>query len=56
MTNPKGSGIGVGCSEKKVAFEIFKGQLSVVVDFIKFGVAQEAMFFEVYHGLRAKAK
>ena len=31
---------------KKVALRFFKGQLSVVVDFVKFGVTQEAVFFE----------
>ena len=31
---------------KESRLEIFKGQLSVVIDFVKFGVAQEAVFFE----------
>ena len=31
---------------KESCLEIFKGQLSVVVDFVKFGVAQETVFFE----------
>ncbi|CIV61133.1 Uncharacterised protein [Streptococcus pneumoniae] len=31
---------------KESCLEIFKGQLGVVVDFVKFGVAQEAVFFE----------
>ena len=35
----------MGCS-KESCLEIFKGQLSVVVDFVKFGVAQETVFFE----------
>ncbi|VJY24329.1 Uncharacterised protein [Streptococcus pneumoniae] len=31
---------------KESCLEIFKGQLGVVVDFVKFSVAQEAVFFE----------
>ena len=31
---------------KESCLEIFKGQLSVVIDFVKFSVAQEAVFFE----------
>ena len=45
MTIPNGSGI-EWVVLKKVALEIFKGQLSIVVYFVKFGVAQEAVFFE----------
>ena len=45
MTIPKGSGM-EWVVLKKVALRFFKGQLSVVVDFVKFGVAQETVFFE----------
>ena len=52
MTIPKGSGIGVRVL-KKVAFEIFKGQLSIVVDFVKFGVAQDRVL-RVFHGSKPR--
>ena len=40
---------------KESCLEIFKGQLSVVVDFVKFGVAQEARVLRVSHGSKPKA-
>ena len=45
MTIPKRLWNRVSRSKER-CLEVFKGQLSIMVDFVKFGVAQEAVFFE----------